>query len=687
MFSTNSIIKTWSEKRIAFSFRVLICAISIMPFFIEQSYSQEDTIYKKLQSVEVTQVISKEAHRSTAPLLKLSHETFHKLPAIQLSDALKLLPGITIKDYGGVGGMKTVAVRGLGANHTGVAYDGIVLSDGQTGQIDIGKVALSYLNSITVSNGINDDLFTTPRLYTFANQVNMLSQKIDTSQIIDPVVGLKMGSFGLINPSFFFGNRIFKKDNRYLYSSLLVDYIKSDGDYPYTLHYGGENDSTSQKRRENSDFESINAEFNIYSQLNARHYLQAKFYYYQSERGLPGATILYNSHSAQRLWDQQFFGQFTFRSLHQKIDYNLHGKASYTYQRYLDPAYLNSAGKLDNRYIQRETYLSNLIRWKVIKRFHLALSNDFIYANMSADLDQFAYPERYSSLSLLNARYETRRLNISAGVLHTFVVNNTKSGGSGENVNRLSPSIGVNVKPILREEWYLRASFKNIYRLPTFNDLYYKDVGNNDLKPEDTYQFNAGTTFSKNIKRQYRFDFTADFYYNIVKDKIVAIPTKNLFVWAMLNFGRVEIAGLDIHTSQHWTINDFFSLNLTINYSFQHAIDKTDAESKNYGHQIPYTPKHSGSAILGLESKWVNFNYILHFCGERYALQQNIPENLLQHYIDQSITLSHKFTIKRYYIDLQLSLSNIFNVQYEIVRNFPMQGRSWGCRIVFGYSK
>lgn len=648
--------------------------------------SQEDTIYK-LQPIGVTHTKSKEAHRSTAPLLHLTRETFDKLPALQLSDALKLLPGITIRDYGGLGGMKTVAVRGLGANHTGVALDGIVLSDGQTGQIDIGKISLSFLNSISVYNGINDDLLTPPRLYAFANQINMQSRNPDTTQNIAFNAACKVGSFGMLNPSFLISNKIFKRDKKYLYTSLLIDYIRSNGDYPYTLYYGGANDSTSQERRKNSDFESINGEFNIYSQWNTHNYFQAKLYYYQSERGLPGATILYNQHSAQRLWDQQFFGQFTFRSLHTKVDYHLHGKVSYAWQRYLDPYYLNSEGKLDNHYYQREIYLSNIVRWKITNHLHTALSNDIIYANMSANLDQFAYPERYTSLSLLTMQYEYRIVKASAGLLHTLALNSTKKGEDGDNIQRLSPSLGVNVKPIAREEWFLRTSFKNIYRLPTFNDLYYKDVGNNNLKPEDTYQFNVGSTYGKKIRRQYALEVTADFYYNIVKDKIVAIPTKNLFVWAMLNFGRVEITGLDLHTSHKWEISTKISLNLTINYSLQHAIDKTDLGGKSYNHQIPYTPKHSGAFTLGSENRWVNINYMVQLCGKRYTLQQNSSENALPAYSDHSITLSHKFIIKKQFIDIQFSLSNIFNAQYEIIRNFPMQGRSWGVRIIYGLGK
>ena len=46
-----------------------------------------------------------------------------------LADAVRRMPGVSLQDYGGVGGLKTVSVRGLGAKHTAVSYDGVVVSD------------------------------------------------------------------------------------------------------------------------------------------------------------------------------------------------------------------------------------------------------------------------------------------------------------------------------------------------------------------------------------------------------------------------------------------------------------------------------------------------------------------------------------------------------------------------------
>ena len=78
--------------------------------------------------------------------------------ALQVSDALKFFSGVAIKDYGGIGGLKTISVRGLGASHTAVAYDGIIESNMQTGQIDLGRISTFQVNSIRLVNGTDNNL-------------------------------------------------------------------------------------------------------------------------------------------------------------------------------------------------------------------------------------------------------------------------------------------------------------------------------------------------------------------------------------------------------------------------------------------------------------------------------------------------------------------------------------------------
>ncbi len=622
---------------------------------------------------------------ATSSLQVIEKKDIENVPSLQVSDVLKLFAGIVIKDYGGVGGMKTVAMRGFGSQHTVVGYDGIALSDCQTGQIDLSKFTLFNVEQISLNSGTDDDIFLPARLMAAASLIHIRTVRPTflPKKPINLEVRFTGGSFGLLNPSLTMENRIFqKKGDSYpvVSSALSVNYLQSDGNYPFTIFYGGKGDSTSVEKRQNSDVKSISVEENIFADFNGHSKLNAKFYYYNSQRGLPGAVVFYNTSSKQRLFDENAFGQVHYENrFNRKFAYQVNAKFNFARQKYLDPEYLNAAGFVDNRYIQREYYLANTFLYAPHRMVSLSFSNDLIYGNMSANVSDFVYPSRFQSLSALSLFVDTRHVDVRACLLHTGVVNKTRLGAAADDLSRFTPSVAVSVQPILSEALHFRAFYKNIFRLPTFNDLYYNEVGNKNLLPEETHQVDVGISYSKSfLKKRLSFSVIADGYYNLVNNKIVAIPSKNLFVWSMLNYGRVEITGLDATVSFDYQIIRELTVRLNGCYTLQRAVDKTSPEGKTYQHQIPYTPLHSGSATIMFSTPWFDVSYMLVAAGKRYALQQNISANELAPYVDQSVSVGHDFFIKKKVtLGLKIELLNLADCHYEIIRNYPMPGRSF----------
>ena len=652
---------------------LLICGLPL--------WGQQDTASQKLKTVEVA-AQGNRSITSTTPVHSLQGEQLNNLPALHISDALKFLPGMVVKDYGGVGGLKSVSIRGFGAQHTGVAYDGIAVSDYQSGQIDLGRFAINHVDNLSLLYGA-DDIFLPARLFASAGFISIKSAKpqFKESKPYNITIGMEGGSFGLLHPSLYLENRLKKRSEEKtveVLSSIKVDYLRNNGNYPYTLYYDNIQDSSSAERRGNSDMQSLSAEANLYT-LFKQAELSFKFFYYHSERGLPGATLLYNPHSLQRLWDDNLFGQLHYEHRFGKqFSYQANAKFNHIYQRYLDPEYLNSERKLDNRYTQQEYYLSHTFQYKPLTSLAFALSQDYIYATMRANIRDFAYPQRFTLLTTLSGSYHTKRIKATATLLHTFAENQVRVGEAGKDGQHLSPMASFSVKPWLKEEFRIRLFYKNIFRLPTFNDLYYREVGNVQLKPEKTHQFNGGITYDKHIPRhKIHITASADIYYNMVKDKIVAFPTKNLFIWSMLNFGEVGILGSDLHVAFSYQIIKQLGFTLSGSYTFQNALDLTDPESKSYRHQIPYTPYHSGSVILHIKTPWIEVVHTFMAAGKRYSSPQNLATNALPAYTEQSIGLAKTLIFKKLSLRLKGELLNLTNTQYEIVRNYPMPGRSF----------
>lgn len=651
------------------------------PLFAQQQKVDTTHTYT-IPEVTVSDIYQTREVRSAAPLQILTKDALRNLQALQVSDAVKHFAGVTVKDYGGIGGLKTVSIRSLGAQHTAVGYDGITLTDCQTGQIDIGRFSLDNVDQLSLSNGQSDNIFQPARYFASAGILNIqtLTPRFEEGKRTNISASFKTGSWGLVNPSLLLEQRLSRKWT----ASANAEWMSSDGQYPYTLHYGNtESDQTSREKRKNTDVQTLRAEAGLYGNFSDKEQWRLKAYYFQSSRGLPNATTFYYDYSTQHLWDKNTFIQSQYKKeFNRQWVFQTSAKWNWSYQRYLDPDTKNSIGKTENSYYQQEYYLSASVLYRILNNLSFSLSTDGSINTMNANLQAFVSPTRYSWLTAFAGKYMNDWLTLSASALATVINEDAKQGGSAGNHRKLTPYISASLKPLRNEEFRIRFFYKDIFRLPSFNDLYYGETGNIRLKPENARQYNVGLTYAKALN-----DFvpnlsaTVDAYYNKVTDKIVAVPTKNLFIWSMVNLGKVDIKGIDATASLSLQPLEKLRINLSSNYTYQQALDVTNpdpatSEGKTYEHQIAYTPRVSASGQAGIETPWINLSYSFLFSGKRYALGQNIEENRLASYSDHSLSANRDFHIRNVTASLNIEVLNLMNRNYEIVKNFPMPGRS-----------
>lgn len=669
-------MKIDSKTRLFRSFYISALML-YFPFLLYAQRQKVDTtkIYD-IPEVTVSERYQTREVRSSAPIQILTREKLNNLQALQVSDAVKHFAGVTVKDYGGIGGLKTVSLRSLGAEHTAVGYDGITISDTQTGQIDIGRFSLDNVDRISLSNGQSDNIFQPARFFASAGILNIqtLTPRFKKDEQTHVNASFKTGSWGLVNPALLIEQKL---GNRWALS-VNGEWMSADGRYPYTMHYGNKNDSTSREKRKNTEVRTLRTEASLFGNFSDTEQWRLKAYYYQSSRGLPGATTLYYDYASQHLWDKNTFVQSQYKKeFSRKWVFQTSAKWNWSYQRYLDPDYKGQEGKTENNYYQQEYYLSASLLYRAFNNISFSLASDGSINTLNADLKNFAYPTRYLWLTAFAGKYVNEWLTASASLLATVVNEETRFGACAGNHHKLTPYFSASFKPFADEELRLRIFYKDIFRLPNFNDLYYSEIGNVNLRPENTSQYNVGVTYAKEINNFIPYiSATVDAYYNKIEDKIIAIPTKNIFIWSMVNLGEVEIKGIDAKAAVSLQPCKDIRLNLSANYTYQQALDVTDPNGKTYKHQIAYTPRVSGSGQAGIETPWVNLSYSLIYSGKRYALGQNLPENRLNGYSDHSASVSREVNWKKMKASLNVEILNIMNKNYEIVRYFPMPGRS-----------
>lgn len=629
----------------------------------------------KTYHIEEVSVSAQRIRKEVIPVQMLAGEELQKLSVHSVADAIRYFSGIQIKDYGGIGGLKTVNIRGLGTQHVGVFYDGVQLGNAQNGQIDLGRFSLDNMEAVSLYNGQKSAIFQSAKDFASAGFIYMTARhpSFGEGQNYRLKGTFKTGSFGLVNPSVLLEHRLSKQVS----GSLSAEYMYTSGKYKF--RYRQKNGYDITETRKNGDVEAIRAEYGLFGDMQGGEW-KAKAYLYNSERGLPGAAVRETGDFVHedRQWDTNFFLQGSFRKHWGNYSLQTNGKYAYDYLHYLsDPRLDVTTMYVNNHYRQHELYFSAANMLNILPFWSADVSVDFQWNKLNADLVNFVYPCRYTALVAAATALHFERFKLQASLLGTFVHETTKvpNAAAGDK-HKYTPTVVASWQPFKNEDLNLRAFYKKIFRMPTLNDLYYTFIGNIDLNPEYTTQYDIGVTYSRKFRGGYpaRLEFQADAYYNEVTDKIVAMPTSNQFRWTMVNLGYVEMRGVDVALQTEWHLLKELKANLRVNYTYEKAQDFTDAKSDYYGGQIPYIPWHSGSAVLNLSYRDWDMNYSFIYTGERYESSANIPENYAKEWYTNDLSLSRRLHWKKMLWKLTAEVNNVFNQQYEVVQWYPMPG-------------
>lgn len=602
-----------------------------------------------VQTLGDVSVVGVKPHYLT-PSQTLRGDMLRNLSATSVADALKYFSGVQIKDYGGLGGLKTVNVRSLGSQHVGVYLDGIRITNAQNGQIDLGRYSLSNMESVSLYNANRNERLQSASEYASAATVYMQTKRpTQTTYMME----YGCGSFGLNKLKGYFA----------LKNLLFVDaeYQHSDGDYAF--RFRSEQEDTVGTRH--------NSDITFYRLEAAGFYkgLSTHVYYYNSERGLPGPVIRRLSDqwdSTDRQWDQNFFIQSSYKHSWEHFGLKTNLKYSYDYLHYLQDPRTNAATMYcNNHYTQQDLYGSAAAAWNT-RYVSLTASTDLRWSDLDADVYKFAYVYRLDSKSLLSAIASYRGFEANIALLYTHISDHTR--GAASPLSRLTP--------MFLASWHggpltVRAFHKRIFRAPTLNDLYYTLVGNAQLRPEYTSQWDLGVDY-----KDRHLHLAVDLYASRIEDKIVAIPMKCQFRWSMVNFGLVRSLGISTTAGYDRTWGKLV-LSANANYTCQRDRDFSSPSDPEYKNTIPYSPLHSASLIVSLGyDGWSACTSWL-YTGDRFALISNNKEDMLGAWQTVDLKLSKTFTVSRHSLQTTIECNNLTDSRHEVVKRYPMPGRNW----------
>ena len=652
----------------------LSASLLLSPSFVNAKIG-DDTL-RSDSSVILKEVVVKAMQRSVTPSQVIGREIITAMPSSSVADALKYMAGVQIKDYGGLGGQKTVNVRSLGSQHVGVYIDGVRVTNVQNGTVDLGKYSLTTLESVSLFNANKSEALMMATEYASASTVYLQTHKPDSGAL---QASFQTGCFntfkGAATWSF-----VAKKDTPNALAGFIdAAYTYTKGNYPFK--YQTEYEDTTGTRR-NSDIRMLRAEGCLFWKG-----LQWHTYYFDSERGLPGGIVRRLSDTytdVGREWDRNFFTQLAYKrlfTLDNKDIVGVRGIVKYTndWLHYRSDYPENISVHANNQYHQQDIYgaVAGSYEKEFAKdlSFKTSISTDLRWSDLTTDVKNFSYVYRLDSKTSLAAFLNYKGLQINLSGLYTNVTDHTR--GEAKPLSRFTYNA---LASYTIKDFTLCAFYKSVFRAPTLNDLYYTLVGNRNLRPEYTKQLDVGFTYTLPITScGLAMDIQVDGYYNHVEDRIVCLPLKGSYQWTMLNYGYTRSLGIDLTANIHYKAHS-----LLLSGTFQDDRNRTDPNEDSYNDFIAYSPRWSFTAVYAFHYKGWSASLSHMFVDKRYWTAENAIEPPLDAYNCTDIKVGYRLPLRRKMsLTFELECQNLFDSRYEIIQRWPMPGRRFAGTIKF----
>ena len=542
-----------------------------------------------------------------------------------VSDALNLSSGLHVGDNGGLAGLKTVNLRGLGSAHTAIYLDGVRVGNVQSGQNDLGMLPLEDIATLSVDYALNAVSFKTARP--------------EFTEL--PVAGkirFYAGSFGTYLP---YARLDFKLSEK-VSLSVNATGVLSKGNFNY-----GDG-----LIRTNNDLEQYRGGLDIWGSMVDGNY-HVKAYYNQAERGTPGSI---SWPSDDRQTDKNAFVQgYMKKKFGSLYTLRLSAKGSY------DDIYYSSTWG-DSNYGQTELQLNSAHDFQLTDWCKVSLAADVQWDNLASSM---YLASRISAFSALAASFKTERLLANVALEFTGAFDK-------DALSRYAFSPSADIRFRVFDDFDVLAFGRRAYRIPTFNELYYVGYGNPDLRSEDAWMTDLGVEYNRNITPAWTVKAKLDGFFNYLTDKITSVPTaEDPNIWAPYNIGKVVSAGMDVAAGFIWS-SDAWNCALDAKYTLLSAVDKTP-DSYSYGQQIPYIAKHT--VVLNAVASWKGWALIPVW---QLRAGRTDESGILDDWNTLNLTLSTEVRLpKTGPLSFKFSVNNLFDCRYEISSGYPMPGRSF----------
>jgi vitamin B12 transporter len=570
---------------------------------------------------------------------------------------------VLVRSYGGEGSLVSMSLHGTGSNHTQVSWNGFPLNSPTTGQADLSLIPASFMQTIEVINGASGALFGSG---TFGGSVTM-GNEADWNNKLALEYTIGAGSFGSFNNNLFLkaGNRSFQ------YHAAVIS-GRAENNYTYHDFY---KDKSPVSTATHNAYRSWGVIQNIYLKLGKGNYLEGGIWYQHKMKEMPALMGYYHPGNAVQR-DSLFRSYLSYRKTTEKSTLVIKSAWFSDFLNFTDKvnaedsAFSLNSKILSGRWMNEADYRYYLSPSVVLGggiSYYLSKGHSANYGGDITEHDYAAYA---------NVKIRLNDLILNTGVRREFY----------DDINPpFQYSFGIRYK--VSDKLILRSAASSKFRKPTFNEKYWVPGGNPLLNPEKGWggELSAEWEIIKIKDEGTRLKYTANAYFQnienwiqwVMRDSLTPVEYKNVHAWGLENRANFDFPAGQIQISGF------------IAYIFSRSVimETYDNNALYAGKQLMYIPKHSGKASVMADYHGICLGAGYTYTGSRETIETEDPFLQLKPYslLDLSAGIHHKmfgvnFTFYGH-------IDNILNTQYEVIRSYPMPGRSFHLALTMGLNR
>lgn len=630
----NTIISSFKLLKKKIGFSIFALSALLMP---QAGNAQKDT----LRTVEVQGLHWLTSEPGTK-LTLLDSSRINTTIARDLSQLLADLTPVYFKNYG-VSGLATVSLRGTSANHTALMWNGIKIQLPSLQQTDYSILPVIFWDEIGIQYGPSISLNGADIAGGAIHLVNNAPTQDFSGKYMS-----QLGSFGYQQQALAIN---YGKDR--IYAETQLNYKSATNDFSFILPSGDE------VKQQNAALEQYNFLQHLFYQGKNITWKNS-FWYGHNDREIPRTISGYDISQQHSKQQDEFYRLIT--SLSWSKD-DLQWELGYGFlQDELIYTELENNNEFENNSKQ------HIYRGQLRYQLHdnILLSGGGQVNNSYVETSSYTIGDQLRTDYFIKATAKFSQWKAHAGFKQVIIP---------EKEAPVIPSLGIETNLIEADELRVRLSGKvaRHFRYPTFNDFFWNPGGNPELDPEKGWSTEGTASFTYFKNTILSGEIT---YFNLqVEDWILWKPTSQGF-WAPENVWKVNSQGIEASLKSFFNVANL-PLEANLNYSF------TKSQNESLGDkQLIYVPVHLGNLLLQLaKNKWF-ISHRTNFTGKRYTTQDNRETDSLSPYILFDLSAGYNFNISPVKLSLQAEVDNIFNTEYQTLRNRAMPGRNYQLQVL-----